>query len=60
MDSLSISKIIISGESGGGNLSIAVALKAKAEGWVDDISGVYSQCPYISNLTTHHLQSFLH
>ena len=50
MGSLGISKIIISGESGGGNLSIAVALKAKAEGWVDDISGVYSQCPYISNL----------
>ena len=49
-EELGISKIIISGESGGGNLSIAVALKAKSEGWVDDISGVYSQCPYISNL----------
>ena len=60
MSSLGISKIIISGERGGGNLSIAVALKAKAEGWVDDKSGVYSQCrginlhikPVPSDITT--------
>jgi acetyl esterase/lipase len=47
---LGISKIIISGESGGGNLSIATALKAKQDGIVDYIDGVYSQCPFISNL----------
>lgn len=46
---LGISTIVVSGESGGGNLSAAVALKAKAEGWVAEIDGVYSQCPYISN-----------
>ncbi len=49
-ESLGISKVVISGESGGGNLSIATALKAKEEGWIGDIAGVYSQCPYISNL----------
>jgi acetyl esterase len=48
-DELGISAIVISGESGGGNLSAAVALKAKAEGWLSEIDGVYSQCPYISN-----------
>jgi acetyl esterase len=35
--------------SGGGNLSIATALKAKQDGWISDIAGVYAQCPYISN-----------
>lgn len=45
---LGVSKIVMSGESGGGNLSLATALKAKAEGWIGDIAGVYAQCPYIS------------
>ncbi len=44
---LGVSKVIMSGESGGGNLSIATALKAKQDGWIDQISGVYAQCPYI-------------
>jgi len=48
-DALGISKVIISGESGGGNLSIATALNAKQEGWIGDVAGVYAQCPYISN-----------
>jgi acetyl esterase len=47
---LDISKIIVSGESGGGNLSIATALKAKQDGILEYIDGVYAQCPYISNL----------
>ena len=47
---LGISKIIVSGESGGGNLSIATGLKAKEEGIINYIDGVYAQCPYISNL----------
>ena len=47
---LGISKIIFSGESGGGNLSIATALKAKQDGIVNYIDGVYAQCPFISNL----------
>lgn len=45
---LGISKLVMSGESGGGNLSLATALKANAEGWIDQIDGVYGQCPYIS------------
>ena len=45
---LGISTIVVSGESGGGNLSIATTIKALKEGWVNEISGVYAQCPYIS------------
>ncbi len=48
-DSLGISKLIVSGESGGGNLTLATALKAKQDGTLDRIDGVYAQCPYISN-----------
>lgn len=44
-----ISKIIVSGESGGGNLSLAVCLKARREGKLEQIDGVYAMCPYISN-----------
>jgi acetyl esterase/lipase len=47
---LGISSITLSGESGGGNLSIATALKANREGWVEQIDGVYAMCPYISGL----------
>lgn len=47
-ESLNISSIVLSGESGGGNLSIATTLKAKQEGWLDNIDGVYAMCPYIS------------
>jgi acetyl esterase/lipase len=46
---LGISKIIISGESGGGNLSLATAIKAKKEDKLEQFDGVYAQCPYISN-----------
>lgn len=46
---LGISHAIVSGESGGGNLTLAVAHKAKREGWLNDIAGVYAQCPFISN-----------
>jgi acetyl esterase/lipase len=47
-ENLGVSTVVISGESGGGNLSIATALKANREGWIDGIAGVYAQCPYIS------------
>ena len=47
-DALGISHVVLSGESGGGNLSIAVALKAKLEGWVNSIAGVYACCPYLA------------
>ena len=45
---LGIDKIIIAGESGGGNLSIATTLKANMEGWQSHIDGVFAMCPYIS------------
>ncbi|HKA55558.1 MAG TPA: alpha/beta hydrolase fold domain-containing protein [Candidatus Binatia bacterium] len=44
---LGISKIITSGESGGGNLSLAVCLKAKRDDRLAQINGVYALCPYI-------------
>lgn len=47
-EALGVSGIVVSGESGGGNLSLAITLKALKEGWVTEISGVYAQCPYIS------------
>jgi acetyl esterase/lipase len=46
---LGISKIVVSGESGGGNLSLAVTLKSKMDGKIDQIAGTYAMCPYISN-----------
>lgn len=49
-DELGISNIVISGESGGGNLALATTLKAKQDGFLDHIDGVYAQCPYISGL----------
>lgn len=49
-DDLGLSRIIVSGESGGGNLTIATTIKAKREGRIDRIDGVYAQCPYISGM----------
>ena len=46
---LGISTVVVSGESGGGNLSLATALAAKRDGRLAQIDGVYAQCPYISN-----------
>ncbi|SEH48688.1 Acetyl esterase/lipase [Mycolicibacterium rutilum] len=48
-DELGVSHLIVSGESGGGNLTLTVAHKAKREGWLSEIAGFYAQCPYISN-----------
>ena len=47
-DELGVSKLVVSGESGGGNLTLATSLKARREGRLDRIDGVYAQCPYIS------------
>jgi len=47
-DSMGISKIVVAGESGGGNLSLATTLKAKQDGVLARIDGVYGMCPYIS------------
>ncbi|KAK4631831.1 Putative alpha/beta hydrolase [Fulvia fulva] len=46
---LKVSSIVLQGESGGANLALATTLKAKREGWVDQIAGVYAMAPYISN-----------
>jgi acetyl esterase len=47
-DQLAVTHLIVSGESGGGNLTLTVTQKAKREGWLDEIAGVYAQCPYLS------------
>ena len=47
-DELGIGALIVAGESGGGNLTLAVTHRARREGWLDAIDGVYAQCPYIS------------
>jgi acetyl esterase len=45
---LGASVVVVSGESGGGNLSLALTHKAKREGWLDEIDGIYAMCPMIS------------
>ena len=45
---LGIDRIVVSGESGGGNLTLATTLKAKRDGKIEQIDGVYAQCPYIA------------
>ena len=45
--SLNISSLVVAGESGGGNLAVAAAVKANIEGWVDAIDGVYVMAPMI-------------
>jgi acetyl esterase len=44
---LGLAGIVVTGESGGGNLSLATAMKAKREGRLDRIDGVYAQVPFI-------------
>jgi acetyl esterase len=41
-------RIIVSGESGGGNLALAVGLKLNRDGEIDLIKGLYALCPYIA------------
>lgn len=41
-------RIIVSGDSGGGNLAIATTLKLKREGNINLIKGLYALCPYIA------------
>ena len=40
-------KVVVSGESGGGNLTLAVALSLKRSGELNLVSGLYASCPYI-------------
>jgi acetyl esterase/lipase len=42
------SRIIVAGESGGGNLTLATGLKLKRDGDLGLIKGMYALCPYIA------------
>ncbi len=41
-------RIVIAGESGGGNLTLATGLKLKRDGKIGLIKGLYALCPYIA------------
>ena len=43
-------RIIIAGESGGGNLTLATGLRLKQEGQLHLIQGLYALCPYIAGI----------
>ena len=47
-DELGITRVVLQGESGGANLVLASALKAKREGRLAAIDGVFASVPYIS------------
>lgn len=41
-------RIVVTGESGGGNLTLATGMKLKQDGDMNLISGLYALCPYIA------------
>jgi len=41
-------RIVVAGESGGGNLTLATGLKLKQDGELGLITGLYALCPYIA------------
>jgi acetyl esterase/lipase len=41
-------RVVVSGESGGGNLTLALGLKLKRDGDLGLIKGLYALCPYIA------------
>ncbi len=41
-------RIVAAGESGGGNLALALGMKLKRDGELNLIQGIYSLCPYIA------------
>ncbi len=45
---LDASRIIIAGESGGGNLTLATGMRLLREGRLHLVQGLYALCPYIS------------
>jgi acetyl esterase len=49
-------RLIVAGESGGGNLTLATGLRLKQDGNLDLIQGMYALCPYVAGqwpLTEH-------
>lgn len=42
------SRVVVAGESGGGNLTLATGMKLLKDGDIGIISGLYSFCPYIA------------
>jgi acetyl esterase/lipase len=46
---LGVDSVVVSGESGGGNLALAVALKANSEQWRHRPDGVYAIAPMIAS-----------
>ncbi|MFN3522614.1 MAG: alpha/beta hydrolase fold domain-containing protein [Phenylobacterium sp.] len=46
-------RIIIAGDSGGGNLALATAMKLKQDGDIGLVRGVYALCPYIGGRWPH-------
>jgi len=45
---LGMTKLIIAGESGGGNLTLASAIRARQEGRLHEFDGIFAMCPYIA------------
>jgi len=43
-------RIIVAGESGGGNLTLATGMRLLREGKVGLVSGLYALCPYIAGI----------
>jgi acetyl esterase len=41
-------RLVVAGESGGGNLTLATGLQIKRDGDVDLVKGLYALCPYIA------------
>ena len=41
-------RVVVAGDSGGGNLTLATGLKLKHEGGLDLVKGLYALCPYIA------------
>jgi acetyl esterase/lipase len=45
---IDLDRVIVAGESGGGNLTLATALKLKQDGDLGLVKGFYALCPYIA------------
>ena len=43
-------RVVVAGESGGGNLTLATGLKLKQDGDLGLIAGLYALCPYIAGI----------